>query len=163
MLAILISSVHLSSNNQDRVDSNQQGRLAMARVMQALNSSCIAASTPPVLAGSTRNEADFYSSMSDSANINPSEVKVAYTGTSGGALTMNTYPWSSGSTASNWTFSTTPTTYTLLSHMTAATIGGTTAPVFRYYGYTSGSGALSTTPYGVPLSAANAQTTAAQW
>ena len=40
-LAIVIVSVHLGSNYTDRVDANQQGRLAMERITQALNSSCV--------------------------------------------------------------------------------------------------------------------------
>src|ERR1039458_10811781 len=48
-LAIVIVSVHLSSNYGDRVDATQQGRIAMAKITQALNSSCVSAKLPPVL------------------------------------------------------------------------------------------------------------------
>ncbi len=81
MLAILITSIQLSSNNQDRIDSNQQGRLAMTRIVQALNSSCVAATTPPVLAGSTSTEVDFYSLLGGGPTLNPGELKVSYTRT----------------------------------------------------------------------------------
>ena len=36
-LAIVIVSVHLGSNFTNRVDANQQGRIAMEKVTQALN------------------------------------------------------------------------------------------------------------------------------
>ena len=46
------------------------------------------------------------------------------------------------------------------SHAAQATLNGTASqPVFQYYGYTAG-GVLASTPYAVPLSAANAASTA---
>jgi Tfp pilus assembly protein PilW len=42
-LAIVITSVHLTSNYDDRVDATQQGRDAMLKITQALNTSCVAA------------------------------------------------------------------------------------------------------------------------
>jgi prepilin-type N-terminal cleavage/methylation domain-containing protein len=164
--AIVVVSVHLSSNFSDRVDANSQGRVAMEKITQALNSSCVSASVPPVVSsGSTLSDDKnlyFYSSLSDSPTINPNEVKISLTG---GSLIMYTYSYLSGS-APNWTFSSTPTTsFVLLPHAAQATINGTAnQPVFQYYGYTPGTGTLSTTAYtattATPLSAANAATTA---
>ncbi len=162
--AIVVVSVHLSSNFSDRVDANSQGRVAMEKITQALNSSCVSASVPPVVSsGSTLSDDKnlyFYSSLSDLPTINPNEVKISLTG---GSLIMYTYSYLSGS-APNWTFSATPTTsFVLLPHAAQATINGTAnQPVFQYYGYVNGT--LSTTPYtattATPLSAANAATTA---
>jgi prepilin-type N-terminal cleavage/methylation domain-containing protein len=163
-MALVIVSIHFSSSNQDSIDANQQGRLTMQRIVQALNSSCVSPTTPPILAGSTATSVTFYSSLLDSSNINPNKVTIAYTneGTYF-SLIMSTYPWASGSGPSTWTFSTTPAPssgFTLLKYVTQATINGTAGqPVFQYYGYGSG-GAMSTTPYAVPLSAVNAATTA---
>jgi len=158
LMAVVIVSIHFSSSNQDRIDANDQGRIAMQRIVQALDSSCIAATTPPIVGGATNNATSitFYSNTGsttpDSPTIEPSEVTVSLTG---GALVMQTATWKTGTGASSWTFNS-PTSYTLLAH--AAQTGGTT-PVFQYFGYGSG-GAMSTTAYGVPLSAANAATTA---
>jgi prepilin-type N-terminal cleavage/methylation domain-containing protein len=162
--AIVVVSVHLSSNFSDRVHANSEGRVAMEKITQALNSSCVAASVPPVVSsGSTVSDDKnlyFYSSLSDAPTINPNEVKISLTG---GSLIMYTYSYVSGA-APNWTFSATPTTsFVLLPHAAQAVVGGTTQPVFQYYGYTA-SGTLSTTAYtattATPLSAANAAKTA---
>jgi type II secretory pathway pseudopilin PulG len=170
--AIVITSVHFSSNFSDRVDANQQARVAMEKITQALNSSCVATAVPPVVTGGTTNSDDthvfFYSSLSDSPTIKPNLVEVSL---SGGQLILTTSPWVSGTapTPSNptpWTFSTTTppiTNYVLLSHATTATIGGVVQPVFQYYGYTAG-GAISTTPFTAnsttPLATADAANTA---
>jgi Tfp pilus assembly protein PilW len=167
--AIVIASVHFSSNFSDRVDANQQARVAMEKITQALNSSCVATAVPPVVTGGTTNSDDthvfFYSSLSDSPTINPSLVEVSLTG---GQLIMSTSAWASGTapTPSNptpWTFSTTPTNFVLLSHATQATIGGVAQPVVQYYGYTAG-GSMSTSPFTAtsttPLAATDAANTA---
>jgi hypothetical protein len=153
-LAIVITSVHLSSNYSDRVDATQEGRTAMTRITQALNSSCVASSIAPILAASDANDVWFYDSISDSPVITPNEVEISY---SGGSLVMNTYANTGGSSPSTWTFSSTPTSFTLLPN--AAQVGST--PIFQYYGYGSG-GALSSTPYTLSptLGATNAATTA---
>jgi hypothetical protein len=178
-LAIVITSVHFSSNLGNRVDANQGGRVAMEKVVQALNSSCLAAAVPPIVAvgadGSTtdQNNAIFYSpptagsvntSQMDGPTISPNEVKVSLVNNS---LVMYTYPYLSGtapsaSNATPWTFSTTPSPaggFVLLPHAAATTSGGVAQPVFQYFGYTAG-GTIATTPYTVPLSAADAATTA---
>jgi prepilin-type N-terminal cleavage/methylation domain-containing protein len=157
LMAMVIVSIHFSSQNQDRVDANQQGRLAMQRIVQALDSSCVAASTPPIVGSATNNGTSitFYSNTGsttpDQSTVEPSEVTISLTG---GALVMQTATWKTGTSSANWTFNT-PTSFTLLAH--AAQTGST--PVFQYFGYASG-GAMNATPYTVPLSAANAATTA---
>jgi prepilin-type N-terminal cleavage/methylation domain-containing protein len=139
VLAILVSSFQLSSGDADRVDANQQGRVAMERIVQALNSSCVAGQgvspivgTGTTTGGGAASGADsvaFYSSLSDAATVDPNEIVVAL---SGGALTMSTYNYLSGN-APNFTFATTPaSTVTLIPH--AALVSGTSA-VFSYYGY----------------------------
>jgi prepilin-type N-terminal cleavage/methylation domain-containing protein len=146
-MAILIISYSLSSQTNDRIDANQQGRLALTKITQALGSSCVAASTPPVLsanvAGGATNadQITFYSSLTDGPNVTPSEVTIALTG---GALMMYTYPENAltGSTDANsgqsiWTWQTTPTPFTLLPYATTATIGGSVQPVFEYWDYNS--------------------------
>jgi hypothetical protein len=150
-LAIVITSVHLTSNYDDRVDATQQGRDAMLKITQALNSSCVAASVAPILAASDNSDLWFYSALSDSPTITPNKVEISLTG---GSLVMNTYAYVSGS-APNWVFASTPTAFTLV--VNAQAIGST--PVFQYYGYSSG-GALSSTPYTITTNlGSNAATT----
>jgi len=158
MAAIVIVSVHFSSNYNDRVDANQEGRLAMQRITQALNSSCVSSGVTPIQSGSDQSHLIFYSSLTDSVPIAPNEVEVQL---SGGSLQMLTYAntGGSGTTSSPWTFSSTASpSVTLLQYANNSTSGGATVPVFQYYGYNS-SGQLTTnlTPAsGSTLSAANA-------
>ena len=95
--AIVIASVHFSSNVSDRVDANQQARIAMDKISQALNSSCVATAVAPVVTGGTVNGAQsddthlyFYSSLSDTPTINPNLVEVSLSGTQ---LILTTSPW----------------------------------------------------------------------
>ena len=55
-MAIVITSVHFSSNYGDRVDATQEGRAAMLKITQALDSSCVATSVAPILAASDAND-----------------------------------------------------------------------------------------------------------
>jgi prepilin-type N-terminal cleavage/methylation domain-containing protein len=153
-LAIVITSVHFSSNYTDRVDANQQGTIAMEKIAQQLNSSCVASSLPPILSTSDANDVWFYSLLGDSPTIQPNKVEISYTG---GSLVMNTYTYVSGTAPSSWTFSSTPTKLVLVQN--AAQVGST--PIFQYFGYGS-SGVLSTTPYALSttLGTTNAATTA---
>jgi prepilin-type N-terminal cleavage/methylation domain-containing protein len=153
-LAIVITSVHLSSNYTDRVDATQQGTIAMEKITQALNSSCVASSVAPILSASDANDVWFYSLLGDSPTIQPNEVEISYTG---GSIVMNTYAYVSGTAPTSWTFSTTPTKLVLVQNATQ--VGST--PIFQYYGYGSG-GAISSTPYtlSTTLGATNAATTA---
>ncbi len=156
-LYTVIISVHFSSNYQDRIDANQAGRIAMTRVIQALDSACVAAQVPPIVAGSTASKLVFYSNQSDAATVQPNLVTVQLA--ANGVLTIGTQAWSSGAYPS-YVFSAQTSNFTLLPYAAAATLNGSASqPVFQYFGYTAG-GVLSTTPYSVPLSAANASTTA---
>jgi prepilin-type N-terminal cleavage/methylation domain-containing protein len=180
--AIVIASVHFSSNFGNRVDSNQEGRVAMEKITQALNSSCVATGVTPlvgtpaptgmvggVASGSDASNVVFYSALSDVATIEPNEVEISLTGTAPSQqLVMYTYTNTNAATTPPppppWTFSTTPTPtagFVLLPNAAQATIGGSVQPVFQYFGYTgSGASSISTSPYAVPLSATDAATTA---
>lgn len=166
--AIVISTVKFSSNYTDRVDANQEGAVAMEKITQALNSSCVASQVPPVVStGSTgaytSNDTQmyFYSSLSDGPVIAPNLDEVALTN---GQLVMNTYapnPGGSAPSATNtnpWTFGSTGPTFTLLPDATQTVNSGTTVPVFQYYGYSGAS--IASTPFTTPLSTTNAALTA---
>ena len=169
MGAIVITSVHFTSNYNDRTDANQEGRTVMEKIVQYLNSSCVQAGYAPIQAGSDSSHLIFVSALSDSPTITPNLYEVQL---SGGALTLLTNAalgstGSSGSTGATgatgsttvngWSFSGTQTSYTLLPYATNAVINNATTPVFQYYGYDS-SGTLSTNldPTGTTLSSATA-------
>jgi len=175
--AVVIASVHFSSNFGNRVDANQEGRVAMEKITQALNSSCVATGVTPLVgtpvptgmvggaaSGSDASDAVFYSSLTDTPTIEPNEVEISLTGTAPSQqLVMYTYAnTNTAGTAPPWTFSTTPSPaggFVLLPDAAQATINGAVQPVFQYYGYTS-SGSINTTPFAVPLSATDASNTA---
>ena len=178
--AVVIASVHFSSNFGNRVDANQEGRVAMEKITQALNSSCVATGVTPLVgtpaatgmvggaaSGSDASDAVFYSSLSDLPTIEPNEVEISLTGTAPSQqLVMYTYTNTNAATTPPppppWTFSTTPTPtggFVLLPNAAQATINGTVQPVFQYYGYTS-SGSINTTPFATPLSTIDASNTA---
>ena len=152
-LAIVITSIHLTSNYDDRVEATQQGRDAMLEISQALNSSCVAAAVAPILPASDSSDVWFYSSLTDAATVKPSKVWIQYTG---GALVMKTYAWASGASPS-WVFSATPSTFVLLAN--AAQVA--TTPVFQYFGYGS-AGVLSTTAYPVTTTLGTSAATTAE-
>jgi Prokaryotic N-terminal methylation motif len=175
--AVVIASVHFSSNFGNRVDANQEGRVAMEKITQALNSSCVATGVTPLVgspaptgmvggavSGSDASDAVFYSSLSDTPTIEPNEVEISLTGTAPSQqLVMYTYAnTNTAGTAPPWTFATTATPsggFVLLPDAAQATINGAVQPVFQYYGYTS-SGSINPTPFTTPLSTTDAANTA---
>ena len=166
--AIVISSVKFSSNYTDRTDANQEGAIAMEKITQALNSSCVASQVPPVVStGSTGTYSSdgthlyFYSSLSDGPVITPNLVEVAL---ANGQLTMTTNNATGGSAPSPtnpnpWTFGSTGPTFTLLPNASQTVNSGGTVPVFQYYGYTTG-GSIASSPFTTPLSTTDAAQTA---
>ncbi len=142
-LAALIVSVHLSSNYTDRVEANQTGRLAMEKITQALNSSCVTTNQAPVLAGSTPTKLMFYSTIYDVPGTVPDEFTISLPVSQpnqAAAFTMIDQPLSG--TAPNWVPSGPSSSFPLAQW--AAQSPGT--PVFQYFGYAS-NGTISTTAF----------------
>jgi len=163
-MAIVIVSVHLSSNFTDRVDANQQGRLAMEKITQQLYSSCVTPNQPPVLSGSTSTKLIFYSALNDTPGPVPSLITITTTGTTAvpAPFTMTTTGLTG--TPPNWVPITPPlvAVYTLASWAAQSGPAGNPTPLFQYYGYGAG-GTISSTPFvlvGGVLSTAQAAATA---
>ena len=143
VLGIVIVSVHLGSNYTDRVDANQQGRIALEKITQALQSSCVTPNQPPIIAGSSGSQISFYSALNDTPGPVPSQVTVSSPSGSVGALTLSSQTLTG--TAPNWTpSSASPTTATLVNYATQTVQNGTTIPLFQYFAYSNGS--ISSTP-----------------
>jgi hypothetical protein len=167
-LAIVVSSLTFAAGDADRLDSNQQGSVAMEKIVQALGSSCVAGYGKSPIVGvtgtssatgstgaapSSDNTLTFYSSLNDSPLLNPSEVSVYFNPTSG-SLLMATYPYvtsgtsgASGTTGTTGYYAATPsTTFTLIPNaappQSTATQNSTT-PIFTYYGYDPSAATLS--------------------
>jgi len=143
-MALLITSLHLTSNYTDRVDANQQGRDALQRITQALNSSCISPSVTPVLAGSTSTSLSFYSTQTDTPSVTPNMITITENGTTTtpGSLVLKTQPMTGS--INNWSATGTATNYVLLPYSLAPSVSSTqnssvttSGAVFTYYGYAS--------------------------
>jgi type II secretory pathway pseudopilin PulG len=184
-LAIVVSSLSFANGDSERIDSNQQGSVAMEKIVQALNSSCVvgygispivgatgasSATGSTAVAPSSGDTLTFFSSLSDSPNINPSEISV-YLSSPGGPLVMATYPAQASTGASGattYSYAATPaTSFTLIGHAAAPGTTPTqasTTPIFTYYGYNVAAGTLtqqiSPSPYSTsPLGASGASGT----
>jgi prepilin-type N-terminal cleavage/methylation domain-containing protein len=175
-LTIIILATQLSQGDSERVDADQQGGAAMERIFQALNSSCVEGYGVSPIVGVTGTSATlgstgappssndsitFFSSLTDSPTITPSEI-VIYLSANNGPLMMSVYTYN---TSTNTYPATPSSTYTLLSYAAApgsTPSQGSTAPVFSYYGYNTSSSTLSSTPFAASpsLGATNAADTA---
>ena len=163
---ILLTSLQFAQADSDRVDADQQGSVAMERIVQALASSCVAGQgsspvigSPADLTGtgpylittprvppytvtgggpaSSASSITFLSTLSDLPNADPNEVTIYLSGS--GSLMMATYP-PVITTPPSWTFAASPSsTVTLLAR--AALAPGQTG-IFSYYGYDVTSDAL---------------------
>jgi len=197
MGAIVVTSIHFGSSTADRIDANQQGRVAMEKITQALYSACVSNQAAPVISngatgpvgnpavsdgthmwlytaippssvtGSTGGTSGT-GNVSDAATINPYLVEIYL---ANGALMETAYPWASGTApapanTNPWSFNwNAPSSFTLLEHVAQTpdpTNNNQPTPIFKYYGYTSPLGTLSTAAYSTTpsLGATNAGTTA---
>ena len=157
LFSILDISVVQSARSIDRVESSQRGRTAMEQLIQALHSSCVAASVAPVLTTSDSTTLKFVSQFGSAPVLTPNEhvVTVQPDGTKPYNDLVDKVYATTGGSAPNWTFSTTPTvSKTLAENVSQATVGGTLQPYFQYFSYANG--AISTTPLTTPLSSADA-------
>ncbi|HEY2141256.1 MAG TPA: prepilin-type N-terminal cleavage/methylation domain-containing protein [Solirubrobacteraceae bacterium] len=156
--AILDISLHQSSRIADRVSADQRGRLAMEKIVLKLHSSCVAAETTPVEAGSEANKLLIVSQTGAEASF--AKVTLHEIVFSGEKLTDTSYLNTEKKPAPNWEFSGTPLgTQTLLTHVTRAKNSkGEEIPIFQYYKY---EGSTLSAPLAVPLNATEANATAA--
>jgi Tfp pilus assembly protein PilW len=157
LFAVFDISTVQSARSIDRVESSQRGRTAMEQLVQALHSSCVAASVAPVLSTSDGTNLKFVSQFGSAPVLTPNEhvVTVQADGVKPYNDLVDKVYATTGGSAPNWTFSTTPTaTKTLAENVTQATVSGVAQPYFQYFSYTAG--AISSTPLTTPLSATDA-------
>jgi hypothetical protein len=153
LTTVIIVTLHGSARVSARVEATQNGRIALARVMEELHSACVAPKVAPVQAGSTGTSLRFIRAAGNQGGVvapNPTltEIKLE-----GGTLSQTDYA-ATGGAAPTWTFSGTAAKSTLMKNVSPLVAGG---PVFSYYSYSSG--ALSPTPLTTPLDANGAALT----
>lgn len=147
VVTLVTTTARSSGRVSERVAVDQVARPMMQRLMDELHSTCISPGIAPVLAGSSASSISFIHQTGSA--VSPVPVKRTIT-LSAGKLTDTVYN-STGGSAGDWTFSTTPSsTYQLLDRV--SNIGST--PIFSYYAYASG--VISATPLATPLSDADA-------
>lgn len=148
---VIISTMHGTSRVSARVEATQQGRIVITRVMEQLHSACVAPEVTPVKESSSGTLLRFVHQTGSGVSPTPilSEISL-----SGGTLTQTNFA-STGGTAPNWTFATTP--YASRQLLTdVAPIAGSTG-IFSYYAYINGTPASA--PLTVPLSSVDAART----
>lgn len=154
VVTLTTAVLHHQDRITRRVDANSRGRPVMTRMVQELHSACVTSHITPIRrdpagVASTGTSINFLSKAGSAVGPIPDLYTVSLTGTT---LRESVYR-STGGTAPNWAFSSTPTSNrVLLTNVTAP--GGA---VFRYFAYVNG--ALSTTPLPTPLTDANAALT----
>ncbi len=147
LTTLILVTINTTNRVSARVHATQSARIALTRVIDQLHSACIAPKIPPIREGSSSTELRFVHATGSAVSPTPVLSTIAY---ASGTLTQRDFQWKEG-VAPAWVFQTTPSrTYTIASKI--APDGS--KPVFSYYGYASG--AVSTTPLAVPLSAVNA-------
>jgi Tfp pilus assembly protein PilW len=161
-LSVLDISIGESSRISERVDADQRGRLAMEKILQELHSSCIAAGVTPVEANSTGTVLKLISQTgSETFFPNVTEHVITYTEATH-TLSDASFVSTEEKTRGEWLFPTTATrTQTLLTGVSESIEEktGLPSPIFKYYRYEGGN--LSTTALTTPLSATQANETAA--
>jgi hypothetical protein len=139
--ALIDITLHQTSRSTDRIDATQRGRVWLESLEQELNSGCINADVSPVQAASSTGIAPavssdgsdlvFVTGFGSGQTVTPVEHVVSY---SGGTLTDASYANTGGngptaSSASTYTFATTPTTKRVLTNVQS--VG------FTYYSFSN--------------------------
>ncbi len=137
-LAAFDASVRQSAAASDRVEATQNGRTAMERLLQELNSSCVWSTVPPVQAGSDGSHLWFLTAFSSVPLPNPILHQVWLT--PGGVLNDASYTLLNPTTPpGSWTlsaFNATPTSTRALATGVSYIAGTNT--LFQYYQYVTG-------------------------
>jgi type II secretory pathway pseudopilin PulG len=136
------ASVRQSAAATDRVEATQNGRIAMEKLLQELNSSCVWSTAPPVQAGSDGSHIWFLTAFSSTPLPNPILHQVWLA--PGGVLDDASYTLIDPLTPpGNWAssaFNTTPTRTNVFARGISFTSG--TNSIFTYYQYVNGHLAL---------------------
>ena len=143
LFAILEVSLHQTSRITDRVQATQLGRTAMTKVVDELNSACIARKFAPIQEGSTASKLIFITAASEKPVIEYREAakhEILWTGTypGRGNLIDKVYPGAGGTWPNGFTWGA-PNSVLLAENVYAQREPKEgvkeNAPIFRYYKY----------------------------
>jgi Tfp pilus assembly protein PilW len=140
LVVILEITINQTSHINESTQANQTGRITLTKIIDELQSACLAREFAPVQGTSTENKLRFVAAYSQAANIPASEAAEHEIVWSEPADTLTEYRYAgaSGENA-NVTFSTTMESTSgvrLGEKITRGEAGGEKVPIFRYYKYT---------------------------
>jgi Tfp pilus assembly protein PilW len=139
--AILTVATEQSAHLTDYTQATQQGRIAMAKIVDALHSACLAPGFAPVLTSSSATELRFINAYSEEAVIPKSQIneqRIVWNEKTE-TLTDYTYPAAKEITWPKFEYASTasPASGVILAHnVTRTESGGKKIPIFQYYSYT---------------------------
>jgi hypothetical protein len=150
LFAVLSYSTNETTHLNDKVESDQQGRIAMGYILGELHSSCLAKSFAPIQKGSGENKLVFVSAYSESSVLTSAELnEIEWVE---GTHTLVDTVWPS---AGSWpTFTYPKTAGTSHTHVIATNIEPIkttvepikTTPIFQYFKYAEATTETSETP-----------------
>lgn len=154
LTTVILVTLHSNARVSARVDATQRSRIALAKIMQELHSSCVEPKVAPILAGSSGTSLSFMRSVrAQGGEVAPKPVESVIELVNG-VLYQTDY--AATSEAQPWVFSETPIPPGPQQLMTNISPTSPSSSIFRYYAYAKG--AISKTPLKEPLDT----TTAAQ-
>jgi Tfp pilus assembly protein PilW len=149
-LAVFDRTISASGQIADRSEALQRGRQAMELISRQLRSQVCVGDTPPIVAGSDLS-VTFYADLTDGTPANPIKKRtLSYSTTTD---TISESVASSTGTYPNLTFGTATTTPLLSKVDQILETNGTLRPMFRYYGYQTGTTNGTLVQLSAPLSA----------
>jgi hypothetical protein len=169
LFAILDFSISQSGRISEKVDADQQGRIALEKLSLEMHSSCVAALVTPVQPGSDDTQVQFISVPGSQAYLPTAELH--YVHLVGNELIDSAYKSVSGEPPV-WKFpalTSTPSSQQVLIESVSQTQNGeppSAEPIFKYFRYYTPTdheavlGEIDPTPMPTPLSETDAQSTA---
>lgn len=140
LFTVLDTTMRQTSRVVSQTDATQQGRTALERIEQELQSSCVGGGAPPIQPTSDGSVLKFISGYGSAATVTPTWHEITYNGTPTTPGTLVDDEYSITGSADN------PVRSTLLSSRTLLGRVGQdgSTPIFKYYAYeTPKSGSIS--------------------
>jgi prepilin-type N-terminal cleavage/methylation domain-containing protein len=160
LFSILDVALHQTSRMTDKVQVDQNGRIAMTKIVDELHSSCLSYGFVPIQSGSSGSTLAFVNAYSKESVIPSATKHEIIWSSSAETLTDKSYASTGGSWPS-FTFSGTATPVNgvrIANNISQGVEAGKTVPIFRYYAYAQSAESTSETPLGAIKSTAMTET-----
>jgi prepilin-type N-terminal cleavage/methylation domain-containing protein len=147
---VLDRTISASGQIADRSEALQRGRQAMQVITRQLRSQVCVGTTTPIVSG-TDTSISFYADLTDGTPANPINQRTLSYSVATDTITETVTP--SAGTYPSLTFAGTPTSLPLLTKVKQILDGAVLRPIFRYYGYQTGTTDGTLVQLTAPLSA----------